>query len=722
MVRGMHMNMLKQLFFNKIPIRTNRERLKVILGGDIGHDGLLYKDGQNRMVTECFYRGRPESFLQLLNMDYSFQVATYSLTRDKRYMYTYDYQKEENWSMFNQDYRFEGTFQQERYTFTQECYFRVIIKSKQDKQLNVDDVNKIEEIIEFESAEATYEITSQNQNRRICFESGIQNAVNQIYQHTTGKSIVFCLLTDSHYTVNGTWQDTAENIRRVQEQAGFDAIVHLGDLTDGMLSKQICQDYASQVISDLRSNQVPLYLCIGNHDTNYFHGNPDCLSYEEQYALYLRQNEQHVVREKNQLYYYVDYPKVKVRCLFLYAFDHREYIRYGFSMEEVNWVKETLQLTPEGYSVVVFSHDAPLARLDYWASEIRNGEELMEVLEAYHNQEGNCILGYIHGHTHADYVYTERAFPIISLGCSKIEYFPDKKPEGAVRQERTPDTVTQELWDTLIITPDKKKLDFIRFGAGENRSVKSVYGEKLERERTKVWAHRGASGYAPENTLPAFQKAIEMGADGIELDVQLTRDQQVVVIHDETIDRVSDGSGKVADYKLEQLRQFNYNKTHPEYEHADIPTLEEVLELIKPTKLIINIELKTGVNFYEGIERKTLELVKQYEMEDRIIYSSFNHYSVMKIKELCPTAKTGLLDMDGIYHIAEYAKNMGVNALHPWICNTQYQNFVKEAKEHGLKVHVWTVNTEDDMRRMIDMGVDAMITNYPDVALKIVSE
>lgn len=94
-------------------------------------------------------------------------------------------------------------------------------------------------------------------------------------------------------------------------------------------------------------------------------------------------------------------------------------------------------------------------------------------------------------------------------------------------------------------------------------------------ERTLVWGHRGASGYAPENTMAAFEKAVEMGADGIELDVQLTKDGELVVIHDETIDRVSDGSGWVKDYTYAKLIKHNFNRTHPEYEHAQIPTLEE---------------------------------------------------------------------------------------------------------------------------------------------------
>ena len=137
-----------------------------------------------------------------------------------------------------------------------------------------------------------------------------------------------------------------------------------------------------------------------------------------------------------------------------------------------------------------------------------------------------------------------------------------------------------------------------------------------------------------------------MGADGVELDVQLTKDDQMVVIHDELIDRTSDGRGWVKDMTLEELRKYNYNKTHPEYEHADIPTLREVYELLKPTGLTINVELKTGIVFYEELERKVIELTKEMGMEDKVLYSSFNHYTCVKLHELNPEAYVGFLYAD----------------------------------------------------------------------------
>lgn len=236
-----------------------------------------------------------------------------------------------------------------------------------------------------------------------------------------------------------------------------------------------------------------------------------------------------------------------------------------------------------------------------------------------------------------------------------------------------------------------------------------------------VWGHRGASGYMPENTLPSFEKAIELGADGIELDIHKTKDGQIVVIHDELIDRTSNGKGFVKDYTLDELRKFNYNATHPECEKADIPTMCDVFELIKPTNLTINIELKTGIIFYDGIEADIIKMVDEYGMHDRVIYSSFNHYSVMKVKELDPTAKTGFLYADGPIDMPSYGKKHGVDALHPALYNCQFPGFVEGAHSLGLAINSWTINEPEHIHLACKFGLDAIITNYPDRAIDIVN-
>ena len=136
--------------------------------------------------------------------------------------------------------------------------------------------------------------------------------------------------------------------------------------------------------------------------------------------------------------------------------------------------------------------------------------------------------------------------------------------------------------------------------------------------KTKIFAHRGASGYAPENTLEAFALAITQGADGIELDVQLTKDGIPVVIHDETIDRVTEKKGWVKDYTLKELKELTVLKNKfSEYSAAKIPTLEEVLDAVKASGIQVNIELKTGIYWYPEIEQKVADLVKKAGMEEK---------------------------------------------------------------------------------------------------------
>lgn len=236
---------------------------------------------------------------------------------------------------------------------------------------------------------------------------------------------------------------------------------------------------------------------------------------------------------------------------------------------------------------------------------------------------------------------------------------------------------------------------------------------------TKVWGHRGAAGYAPENTIPAFALAAEQGADGVELDIQLTRDGEIVVIHDETIDRVSNGTGRVMDYSLEELKRLNFNKNFPQFGFVTIPTLEEVFSLLKDSGLVVNVELKTNIVFYEGIEEKAVQVAEKMGMSERVIYSSFNHYSVLKVKEFAPRTKTGFLYTDGIINIAKYAKQYGVNAIHPPANNLKYRGVVQSCMEEGINIHVWNVR-DNDVEFCVQNKIAAVITNFVDRTKRIV--
>lgn len=240
------------------------------------------------------------------------------------------------------------------------------------------------------------------------------------------------------------------------------------------------------------------------------------------------------------------------------------------------------------------------------------------------------------------------------------------------------------------------------------------------KKKTEVWAHRGASGHVPENTIEAFRMAAEMRADGVELDVQLSKDGELVVIHDETLDRVSGELGYVRDMDFAELRKLNVSRPFPDFAPTRIPSLAEVLEELKGAGLKINIEIKNGIFFYPGIEEKTAELVKRIEMEERIIFSSFNHQSVMKMKSRCPKSETGFLVADVLVDAVSYAKEYGVDALHPPWHHAQDEGFIARCHESGLAVNLWTVNNHDDMEKYCLWGADAIITNYPDIARNVV--
>jgi glycerophosphoryl diester phosphodiesterase len=235
----------------------------------------------------------------------------------------------------------------------------------------------------------------------------------------------------------------------------------------------------------------------------------------------------------------------------------------------------------------------------------------------------------------------------------------------------------------------------------------------------KIWGHRGAYHFAPENTLKSFELAAEMGADGVELDIQLTRDGEIVVIHDETVDRTSNGNGYVNDYTLSELKRLNFNKrgiTPPLF--MEIPTLRQTLELLAPTGLEINIELKTGVVWYEELAEKALRLTKEFSLADKIIWSSFNYFSLRPIKILEPCARVALLCGGGILATGEICEKIGAEALHCHLNQLRCPGLAEDCKARGIKLRPWTVDEESDFMLCAALGAEAVITNRIDIARK----
>lgn len=222
----------------------------------------------------------------------------------------------------------------------------------------------------------------------------------------------------------------------------------------------------------------------------------------------------------------------------------------------------------------------------------------------------------------------------------------------------------------------------------------------------QIIAHRGASGYEPENTLASFKKAIELGTNGVELDVYVLKDGNVVVIHDKTVDRTTNGSGYVTEKSLLELKKLDAGNGEK------IPTLKEVLDLVN-RKVTVHIELK-GKDTAIPVSTIIREYVKNKKWKYSDFYvSSFNHSELKNIKKLIPQVKVGALIVGIIKNYDLYKKDFGaysVNIWYPFVGKP----VVQKAHNKGLKVYVYTVNSYKDIEKMKLTGVDGIITNYPD--------
>jgi glycerophosphoryl diester phosphodiesterase len=237
----------------------------------------------------------------------------------------------------------------------------------------------------------------------------------------------------------------------------------------------------------------------------------------------------------------------------------------------------------------------------------------------------------------------------------------------------------------------------------------------LNARRTLNIAHRGANTVAPENTLAAFEKAAEAGADGIELDVRLCADGVPVVIHDATVDGTTDGSGRVAEMTLAQLRQLDAGAWFdPAFAGEPLPTLAETLVGVGK-RLLLNIELKGEGMLDGGLAEAVVDLVKQYGLGERVLLSSFNPLVLRRVQRIAPQIPIGLLYTSGrLPRFVRLASPRPYAALHPHvtIAGRDHLNWIRQ---HNYRIYVWTVDDLSEMRRLIGRGVDGIITDVPDL-------
>ncbi|PEJ75634.1 glycerophosphodiester phosphodiesterase [Bacillus wiedmannii] len=265
----------------------------------------------------------------------------------------------------------------------------------------------------------------------------------------------------------------------------------------------------------------------------------------------------------------------------------------------------------------------------------------------------------------------------------------------------------------VIVTFSFHKVNELKYTKAINQS-----------NRIKNIAHRGASAYAPEHTIQAYKLGQQLKGDYIEIDLQMTKDGHLVAMHDETVNRTTNGKGLVKEHTLEEIKQLNvgsfFNEKHPalakkEFEDTTVPTLEEIIETFRNSTNYY-IETKSP-DEYPGMEEKLLEIIQHYEISDKVIIQSFSKVSLQKIHsldvhiplvQLLPYKKAVQLTELEIKKYKTYCIGIGMN--YKYIDSA----YVKRIKKHGLEVHPFTVDNEKDMKKLLLWGVDGMFTNYPD--------
>ncbi len=245
-----------------------------------------------------------------------------------------------------------------------------------------------------------------------------------------------------------------------------------------------------------------------------------------------------------------------------------------------------------------------------------------------------------------------------------------------------------------------------------------------------IIAHRGAAGHAPENTLAAVTKAIEMHADAVEIDVRQTRDSQIVAMHDEDIDRTTDGEGDVAQFTLQELKKLDAGAWFSaNFKDERIPTLQEIIDVLDSTTMLI-VELKVGAETSPGIEQRVVDIIKNSHLGQRVILKSFDRDVLSRIRAYAPEIPLLYVYVFAI-PLLNLTVDQGISAGDLLKMDVEYlqphkifltQSFISSAKEKGYKVIAWDVKTETNMKDIIALGVDGIETDYPDVLFSVIKQ
>ncbi|MBM7552378.1 glycerophosphoryl diester phosphodiesterase [Thalassobacillus pellis] len=235
---------------------------------------------------------------------------------------------------------------------------------------------------------------------------------------------------------------------------------------------------------------------------------------------------------------------------------------------------------------------------------------------------------------------------------------------------------------------------------------------------TLIYAHRGASKLAPENTMPAFELAYHAGADGIETDVQLTKDRVPILIHDENLRRTTNGTGFVQDYTYDEIKRLDAGSwLSSKFSDTPIVSLEEFLSWVQDKSMYLNIELKTKVIAYKDIEQKVYELLCHFGLVEKTVISSFNSDSIKRMQAVAPEIATAFLTSQNIKDLPSFAKQLGVSALH-----TKYrllnQKLVDNCRKEGIDLRIYTVNKASPLKKCYKLQCDGIFTDVPHLAIE----
>ncbi|WP_033543490.1 glycerophosphodiester phosphodiesterase family protein [Planococcus sp. CAU13] len=232
----------------------------------------------------------------------------------------------------------------------------------------------------------------------------------------------------------------------------------------------------------------------------------------------------------------------------------------------------------------------------------------------------------------------------------------------------------------------------------------------------KIYADGGCSGTYPENTLAAFEAAGNLPVSGIKLTVHLTKDREIVVIHDEKVDRTTDGTGFIKDMAFSEVRKLDAGSWFSEeYAGERIPTLDEVFDIFEGTNHRLNIELKTDIFPYERLADKVLEKAEKRDFSDRLLISSFNHEDVQTVSQK-KTVESAILTSDIYVDVYDYARVVGTNRIHMSLPGA-FQRMATDALRKGAIVYVYKVNEPDYARQLQQIGIHGIFTNFPEKML-----